>query len=672
MNSISNCIFSCLALVAGLTFLSVPLVSAQDKDWRPVTPAELSAKSPVVEPDADAEAIFWEIRIDDSSAADLSLKHYVRVKIFTERGREKYSKFDIPYSKGLRIKDLAARVTRADGTSVEVDKKEIFEREIIKADGIKIKAKSFAVPNIEPGVIVEYRYRESIEDAGARGMRLAFQRDIPIQDLSYYYKPYGSKEPVYQNYNFQDTKFVKDSKGFWLAQRKNVPSFKDEPRMPPEDMVRPWILLTGTGIGITSATMFSVSFTVKDPGNQILYWGGVAQENVPLVTFFTKPNKEINQAATQIVAGEATQEGKLKKLYEFCQREIKNTSFDSTITDEDRKKLSEVRSIGDVLKRRQASAQYVDMLFGALAHSLRMDVRIAFTGDRSKMFFKPEMTNESLIHPAAIVVKVGETLKFFNPGMKFLPQGMLTWYEEDTYALIVSDKQYLWSQTPLTKHADTAATRSGKFKLLDDGTLEGSVRLEYTGHLALNYRMDNYDESPEKRLENIKTEFKGKMDSAEISEISIENFDDTTKPLVHQFKVRVPNYAQKTGKRLFLQPGFFEFGEKPLFSGTSRKYDIFFRFPWSETDKIEIELPKGFELDNADSPTQVTDPQRTGFLETKMSISRGTTSSLSYDRKFFFGGGNKVLFPSATYQAVKAMFDEFHISDSHTITLRQN
>jgi hypothetical protein len=28
---------------------------------------ELAAKTPVVEADADAEAIFWEVRIDDSS-----------------------------------------------------------------------------------------------------------------------------------------------------------------------------------------------------------------------------------------------------------------------------------------------------------------------------------------------------------------------------------------------------------------------------------------------------------------------------------------------------------------------------------------------------------------------------------------------------------------------------
>lgn len=161
-------------------FLFFNRTTLADDLWREVTSAELQMKSPKVDPDADAEAIFWEVRIDDSSDENLTIKHYVRVKIFTERGREKYSKFDVPFTKGTKIKDLEARIIQPDGSAAEITKDEIFEREIVKASGVKVKAKSFAVPNIAPGVIVEYRYTEAISDAGAKGMRLQFQRDIPV------------------------------------------------------------------------------------------------------------------------------------------------------------------------------------------------------------------------------------------------------------------------------------------------------------------------------------------------------------------------------------------------------------------------------------------------------------------------------------------------------------
>ena len=145
--------------------------------------------------------------------------------------------------------------------------------------------------------------------------------------------------------------------------------------------------------------------------------------------------------------------------------------------------------------------------------------------------------------------------------------------------------------------------RTAKLKLLEDGTLEGDVKIEYTGHSALTYRLANYDESDNNRQENLKADIKRRLPTADISNLAIENLMDGNKPLVHSFTLRVPQYAQKTGKRLFLQPSFFEYGEPSLFSSASRKYEIYFHYPWSQDDQIEIELPPGYALDNAERPS---------------------------------------------------------------------
>ena len=658
-------LFSLLLIYGAQTAL------AQDKNWREVAPAELQMKTPQVEPDADAEAIFWEVRVDDSSDDNLSLRHYVRVKIFTERGREKYSKFDIPFTRGTKIKDIAARIIKPDGTITEITKQDIFEREIVKANKVKIKAKSFAIPNIEPGVIVEYRYRETIEDAGAKGMTLVFQREIPVQKLSYYYKPYNKREPNYQSFNFTDTKFIKDEKGFYLAERTNVPAFKEEPRMPPSDMARPWMLLQGASISLTSVTGFSINYTIKDPSSPTLYWGAVSAEYAPLVKEMNKSDKEIKRTATELTASASTPEEKLRKLYEFCQTQIRNTAFDTTLTDEQREKLPKNKSLGDVLKNKSAGPQFIDMLFGSMANSVGFETRLALSGNRSKMFFNPNMTNDSFIHPAAIAVKVGEEWKFFNPSVKFLPYGMLVWYEEDVWAMLTGEKGYVWIHTPLTGTEKSVAKRTGRFKLLEDGTLEGTVKIEYAGQSALDYKMDNYEESANTREENFKNEIKTRMSTAEISELSISEITDSEKPVVCQYKVRVPNYAQKTGKRLFLQPGYFEYGENPLFSTASRKYDIYFSYPWSEEDDIQIEYPKNFALDNADAPGTLGDPQKISLLNISIGVNK-EKNYLTYRRKFYFGGGEKILFPVSAYTPLKSLFDEFHKADSHTITLKQN
>lgn len=661
---------SVLSLLCAFSFFAA-VSFGQDKTWRAITPEELGLKTPVAEAGADAEAIFWDVWIDDSSLDDLSMRHYVRVKVFTERGREKYSKFDIPYLRGTKIKDLAARVVKPDGTSVEVTEKDIFDREIVRAGGLKLKAKSFAVPNIEPGVIVEYRYKEAINDGGASGMRLAFQRDIPIQSLSYYYKPYSDKEPKFQTYNLTGVKFDKDKKGYWLANRKNVPSFKDEPRMPPEDMVKPWMLLTSSGFALTQVSAYGISFVVKDPSSPNSYWGAVAVQNQPLVQFMNKPNSDIKKLAAEITAGAATPEERLKKIYEYCQSQINNTSYDTTLTDEDRRKLPQIKSINDVVKRKQGSAMYVDLLFGALATATGMEANIAMSGDRSKMFFNPNMTNESFVHHAAIAVKVGETFKLYNPGVRFLPYGMLAWYEEDTFALLIGEKTNRWVETPLTPHDKTGSKRTGRFTLLEDGTLEGEVVEEQSGQMALSYRLDKYDESPAKREEDLKEDLKRRVSTAEVSNVLIENVMDQTKPLIQRYKIRIPSYAQKTGKRLFVQPSFFEYGNSPVFSSSTRKYDVYFRYPWSENDDIQITLPKGFELDNADAPSPMADSGKITSLDVKIHINK-ENNRLVYNRSFYFGGNSKILFPATSYAPLKSLWDAFHKIDAHTITLKQN
>jgi hypothetical protein len=247
---------------------------------------------------------------------------------------------------------------------------------------------------------------------------------------------------------------------------------------------------------------------------------------------------------------------------------------------------------------------------------------------------------------------------------------MLTWYEEDAWALLIGEKDYKWEKTPFSGYESSVTKREGRFTLLEDGTLEGDVKLELKGQPALTYRMENYDEAAPKLQDNLTQEVKQQISVAEVSNVSIENLTDVSKPMVQKYKVHVPNYAQKTGKRLFLQPSFFEYGSSPLFSSSARQYDIFFRYPWSEIDDIEIKLPAGYILDNAEAPATVADPQNIGSLDIHIALDKAS-NTLVIDRKFHFGGGGNVLFGSGVYKPLKNMFDMFNKTDAHTITLKQ-
>src|SRR5258708_21782341 len=162
-------LFSALAYLLGCASFAA---AASGNDWRAVDPAELASKTPVVDKDADAEAIFWEVRVADEiegGSARKVLSHYIRIKIFTDRGRESQSRIDIPFTSGASIKDVFARTVKPDGSTIEVKKEDVYERTIVKTGGLRVKVKSFALPGVEPGAIIEYRWRETWGNNCARG-----------------------------------------------------------------------------------------------------------------------------------------------------------------------------------------------------------------------------------------------------------------------------------------------------------------------------------------------------------------------------------------------------------------------------------------------------------------------------------------------------------------------
>src|SRR5262245_32769578 len=235
--------------VAGLC-LTAGSIIARAEDWKPVDPADLQSKTPVVERDADAEAIFWEVRVQDEwdgSIFRTILWHYIRIKIYTDRGRELHGNVDIEFTKSTKIDNIAARTIKPDGKIIDVKKEDVFERTLAKAGGRKISVKSFALPGVEPGVIIEYRWKEVRNDSLSQYMRLNLQRDIPIRVVKYYIKPlqmaslpWGMKG---QTFHGETTPMVKEKDGFVSTTMSNVPAFREEPRMPPEHEVRPWMLI---------------------------------------------------------------------------------------------------------------------------------------------------------------------------------------------------------------------------------------------------------------------------------------------------------------------------------------------------------------------------------------------------------------------------------------------
>jgi uncharacterized protein DUF3857/transglutaminase superfamily protein len=649
---------ACVLLLAIVFTAFAPAAFSADKEkelWKPLNPSDLRPSAPVVEKDADAEALFWEVVIDDSPFSDMSLKHYVRIKVFNERGRDAQSKIELPYYGRQQIKDVAARVVKPDGTIVEVKKEDVFDRTVVKVSGIKVKVKSFALPSVEPGSIIEYRWRE-VRPGSYDGLHLDFQRDIPVRSVTYYLKSVWNTR--YRAINMGDVRFEKDAEmeGFWRLSKTNLPAFREEPRMPPEAAVRSWVF---------------VYYSADTKSDSEKYWYDTGRSFYESFKDAFKPNDEVKAAAASVVGDAKTDGEKLQRLYDFCRTKIKNVNDDASgLTPDGRSKLKDNKSPADTLKRAQGTGSDINFLFAALARAAGFDARIAFSGNNDNFFFDRSYMHYTFLGSSLIAIRVDEVWQFFSPAGMYTPYGMKPWSVEASDVLITDPKEPVWVRSIAAGPGRSVERRTAKLKLSEDGTLEGDVRIEYTGHLAVEKKEYNDEDSPAEREKAVVEAWKTQM-GAEVTDLRIENVTDPVKPFVYAFHVRVSAYATRTGKRLFLQPAFFQKGLSPLFPTTTRRHEVYFHHPWSEDDRVEIALPEGFTFDNAEAPASFSAGDLSQYAPSAGVSKDGRT--LVYTRKFYFGkGGDELLrFPVGSYANLKGYFDEVSKHDGHTLALRQ-
>jgi hypothetical protein len=630
-------------------------------DWKPVDPADLAAKTPKLDPAADAEALFWEVWVLDELDGGYPhtvLSNYLRIKIFTERGKERLSKVDIVSAGKRKINEIAARTIKPDGTVLEVGRDSIFDRNIARADGLSVKAKSFAMPGVEPGAIIEYRWRETREDEIANYVRLPFQREIPVQNVIYHIKPLS--HPFFPfgmrsvSFHIPSTSFTKESNGYLRTTLANVPALREEPYMPPLDQVRAWMLI----------------YYSKDTKlNPDKYWPefgkATYREWKPLI----KVDNQIRSTAAELVGKASSDDDKLRLLYLYCRNSIKNThDRGAGLSAEDRADLKKNRAPSDTLAQRAGSPSDIKLLFASLATAAGFDARVANLADRSDMFDR-NFPDPYFLNSFNIAVHANGQWRFFDPGQTYAPYGMLRWQEEGQDALVSDPKEPVFVRTPLAGPEKSRIERKGTFTLDTDGNLDGDVTMAYTGHEAQTRRSQAAGETEEQFLGTLRRAVKGRISTAVISKAKLENAKDPDQPLVHTFHVRVPGYAQRTGKRIFVPIAFFEKGNKPRFESSTRTLPVVFHHPWSEEDNVVIQIPEGFDLESPEAPMSVPFTP-VGEYRVRALINKAKRQ-LIYTRTFSFGGEGRIFFDAPVYPSLKKIFDAIHEQDDRMITLRQ-
>ena len=140
---------ACLMLPAAL--------SGQKEAWLPVTPQDLAVQEVPDNPGAPAIQLYYSQYINDNDVNNEGEYIYRRIKILNDRGN-KYADVEIRLPSDFALADLKARTIHPDGKIIDFTGKP-FDKVIAKGKGFKYLAKTFTLPDVTVGSILEYRYK---------------------------------------------------------------------------------------------------------------------------------------------------------------------------------------------------------------------------------------------------------------------------------------------------------------------------------------------------------------------------------------------------------------------------------------------------------------------------------------------------------------------------------
>jgi hypothetical protein len=638
-----------IALLAVAVGQRPPCVSAGD-EWLPILPEELKMTSLPEAPGAPAIYLYRQVDRDDPASHEYN---YLRIKILTEEGR-KQADIEIPFLKNQSgIHGIKARTIRPDGTVINFDGK-AYEKTIVKAKGLKYLAKTFTLPDVQVGSIIEYHYMRDW------GTNTYFTEAHWILAEELYTKRAKFSLKTLPDFGIRwswpvglppGTNPPKEENGAYRLEAQNIPAFQIEDFMPPENELK-------------MRVDFVYSNHDNDEKDPDKFWKKEGKRRNDGVESFVGKRKAMEQAVAQIVAPNDSPEVKVQKIYAKVQ-ELRNTSFEEEKTEQEQKreKLKEINNVEDLWKRGYGDGRYITWLFLALTRAAGLEAYPVLVSRRDEYFFNPKYMNPGQLNDNVVLVKVNGKDVYCDPGTVFTPYGLLPWAETAVVGLRLDKDGGSWVQTPLPRDSTSLIERKATLKLADTGTLEGKLTVSYSGLEALWRRMEerNEDETNRKKfLEDQVQEYVPAGISATLT--NKPDWKSSSQPLVAEFDLKVEGWASGAGRRALLPVGLFSGQEKHVFEHANRVHPIYFHYPSDKSDDITIELPVGWQVSNL-PPVQNIDAKAARY-NLNTDNSKGTlhvTRRVSLDL---------VMVESKLYPALRNFYQAIRTGDEQQIVLQ--
>jgi len=534
----------------------------------------------------EANAVYLTLA-DDQDNTKHSRTYYERMKILTEKGKEKAT-LRFTHDPATKF-EVEGRTIHKDGTIIPfTDKPSDLVEYKIKND--QLNTLVFTLPSAEVGSILEYRVKFEY-DGNPPYPDWFIQQSMFVHHAHYSFKS-GALGATYLS-RIGDGSKVLERKGLYTLDLVDVAPLPDEDWMPPLNTFKWWV------------SFFRTDFRTTQE-----YWDAAEKVWAEFIRNFTNPTGTLKKAVGEIVAPGDSDTVKAQKIYAAVMK-LENTDFTREKTKRERKKekVKDIHNAQDVWRDQSGTGDEIALLYVALCRAAGLNVVPMSVVNRSRALFDEGLLNYGQMDDFIAVGQLDGKEVFLDPGQKMCPFGSLHWKHTLARGFRLTDKSASLVNTPSLSYKASGITRIADLTVESSGGMQGTVRLIMRGQDALYWRQiaqENDEEEVKKRFDEWMKEYLPEGVQGELGQFL--GLGDAESNLIANARVS-GNLGTVTGKHLFVPGLFFRAKSKhPFVARDKRAIPVDVHYARSEQDDVTYRLPAGYSMELNGKPDTVAWP----------------------------------------------------------------
>ncbi len=634
----------CLPVVLPLLFVSCRTAGgkwASEVDWNDISPSSLPSASQY--PEDGAIIVLDEGAMEVLGTVELGFSSFEThriVKVFDARG-ERFANVVISYSEGSSVEDIQARTIAPSGKISVLDPDAVYDASLYPnfvffSDR---RAKLFTFPAVEPGAILEYRYRIVIRDR-TLWHSWTFQNEVPtLQSRFTLVKP-GEWPLNYRTYRIEvqprDVKVPQGFKSTTVWEALDIAPVRSEFAMPPYRDVVAHLALAPVGF---------------------VSWNDVARWYHRLSDARMSPGAGVEQQAREIVDGLSDDRAKLRALFTWVRDRVRYLAVEIGIGG------FQPHPAEDVCTNRYGDCKDMVTLLCALGRAAHVPIYQALISTRQNG--TPDTSLASPLHFNHVIafaptVDGGVWMDATEKGCAF---GGLPWYDQGLPSLVVGDGgEGMLLVTPADPVDENRESLTWQVAIEKDGAARVVGLWVLDGAPASDFREELRQTSRYQQRQWLETLLARQMSGVRLDTFAIAGMVPEDGPLEITYAFGAHSFGTVTDSSLLLRPGRIAMSSLPdYFRATARMHPVQFRYGHRRDLRMRMALPREYRLMRPSGADSLG--SEFGWSRTRLGLAA---------RQLFFEGSYRVPgtpVPPSSYAAFQAYLDSLRMQDEREVLL---